>query len=165
MLDDRLATEIRGLGGGDWILAGEGNDTIKGGDGYDRLFGEEGNDSIEGGNDDDDLVGGEGDDWLDGGSGNDALTGGAGADMFVFEAGHGNDIITDFGDGEDLIDITALTDITEFNDLNITASGNDVVIDLSSQGGGYIHIENIAVDDLDTDDFCFYEAPPDSVDM
>ena len=50
-------------------------------------------------------------------------------------------------------------------DLNITASGNDVVIDLSSQGGGYIHIENIAVDDLDATAFCFYEAPPDSVDM
>ena len=44
----------------------------------------------------------------------------------------------------------------------ITASGNDVVIDLSSQGGGYIHIENTAVDDLDEADFCFYEAPSES---
>ena len=156
------------MGGSDWVFAGEGNDTIEGGEGYDRLYGEEGDDSIDGGAHSDGLYGGEGndtlsggedDDWLNGGSGNDSLTGGAGADMFVFEPGHGNDTITDYNDDEDLIDLTALTDITAFTDLTITASGNDVIIDLSGQGGRYIHIENTAVNDLDEEDFCFYEAP------
>ena len=81
------------------------------------------------------------------------------ADMFVFEAGHGTDTITDFNDGEDLLDLTALTDITAFNDLTITADGTTAVIDLTSQGGGTIRVENTAGNDLDEEDFCFYEAP------
>ena len=47
-----------------------------------------------------------------GNSGDDTLTGGAGADTFVFEAGHGDDTITDFTDGEDMTDLSALTGIT-----------------------------------------------------
>ena len=53
MLDDSPATVINALGGSDWVLAGEGNDTINGGTGYDRLYGEEGDDSIDGGADGD----------------------------------------------------------------------------------------------------------------
>ena len=152
ILDGSPATVINALGGHDWVLAGEGNDTINGGDGYDRLFGEEGDDSIDGGADGDLLYGGSGDDHL---------TGGAGADTFVFEAGHGTDTVSDFTDGEDMIDLSALTGITAFSDLTITADGTTAVIDLTSQGGGTIRLENVPVSDLDADDFVFYEAPAD----
>ena len=80
MLDDSPATVINALGGHDWVLAGEGNDTINGGDGYDRLYGEEGDDSIDGGADGDQLYGGSGDDYLSGGAGDDRLYGDSGSD-------------------------------------------------------------------------------------
>ena len=64
----------------------------------------------------DTLDGGADGDRLDGGSGNDELMGGAGNDMFVFDTGDGTDTISDFTDGEDLIDLTSITGITEFND-------------------------------------------------
>jgi Ca2+-binding RTX toxin-like protein len=44
-----------------------------------------------------------GDDLLDGGTGNDVMTGGGGNDTFVFGAGYGNDVVTDFVLGQDLI--------------------------------------------------------------
>ena len=56
--------------------------------------------------------------------------------MFVFDAGDGADTISDFTDGEDLIDLRTITGITEFNDLTVTASGNDVLITMGSDDGG-----------------------------
>ena len=81
----------------------------------------------------------------------------------MFEADHGTDTVTDFANGTDLIDLTALTGIDEFSDLSglITADGATAVIDLTGQGGGTIRLENTAVTDLDADDFDFYEAPID----
>ncbi len=49
------------------------------------------------------LASAAGDDLLDGGTGNDVMTGGGGHDTFVFGAGYGNDVITDFVLGQDLI--------------------------------------------------------------
>ena len=45
-------------------------------------------------------MGEEGNDTIDGGAGNDVLEGGSGADTFVFQPGHGTDLIRDFTDGE-----------------------------------------------------------------
>ena len=102
------------------------------------------------------------DDWVVDGTGDDGLWGGTGADIFVFRAGHGNDTINDFTDGEDVIDLTAFTEITGFADLSIAADGAAAVIDLSTQqGGGTIRLENFDVDDLDADDFRFHEPPQD----
>ena len=88
--------------------AAKGRDTLDGNSGNDRLIGGEGRDT---------LGGGEGDDWLSGGTGTDTLTGGAGADTFVYFAGHGSDTITDFTDGEDVIDLSLLDSISGFDDL------------------------------------------------
>jgi large repetitive protein len=74
------------------------------------------------GNGNDSLDGGSGVDRLYGGGGNDTLTGGAGADRFVFSmrgadnsAGHdGDDTITDFVVGTDVIVLTDLIDVTAF---------------------------------------------------
>ena len=103
---------------------------------------------------DDELDGGAGDDELEGGAGVDTLTGGLGADTFVFAVGHGTDTITDFSPEEsDLIDVSAFTDIAGFASLTLTESGADTVLDLSSQGGGTVRLEDIAVADLAAEDF------------
>ena len=160
--------EIDGGGGHDTLFGDEGDDTLYGGAGSDWLFGGEGGDTLYGGAGSDALIGGEGDDTLDGGAdddtltggtGNDTLTGGAGNDGFYYFPGHGNDTITDFTDGEDVINLTLFKDITQFSDLSVSQDGADVVIDLSGQGGGTLTLENFALSDLDAADFTFYVAP------
>ena len=89
--------------------------------------------------------------------GDDTLTGGEGADTFVFAPGHGNDTITDFTHGEDLIDLSAFGGS---GGLHFAQDGDNAVIDLSEMGGGTITLRNFDVDDLDMNDFLFYEAPP-----
>ena len=93
-----------------------------------------------------------------------ACTGETGADTFVFAAGHGNDTIKyfRFGDDEDLIDLSQITGISGFDDLTITANNGDAVIDLTAQGGSRIRLESISVNDLDAEDFRFYETPTDT---
>ena len=145
----------------DLVWGGEGNDTIDGGAGNDFLRGDGGDDSIDGGAGEDRILGGEGNDtidggagadWIAGGEGNDRLTGGTEADTFAFGADHGNDTITDFADGEDLIDLSALDGVTQFSDLTITADGNDAVIDT---GEGTIRLVGVSTSDLDASDFKF----------
>ena len=140
LIDQSNGTHIRGLGGNDRLLGGEGDDTLEGGAGNDALMGE------------------EGDDTLDGGADDDVLYGGSGEDTFVFQASHGTDTILDFTDGDDTIDLSALTDITGFSDLTITQEGTTAVIDLSSQGGGTIRLDDTAVSDLDAADFTFDDS-------
>ena len=55
----------------------------------------------------DTLEGNSGDDMLEGGAGADTMDGGIGFDTFIFDLGHGMDTITDFRNGQDLIDISA----------------------------------------------------------
>lgn len=79
-----------------------------GGDGNDTLYGGIGDDYLHGGRGDDVLFGGPGNDTLVGGRGNDTLTGGGDADSvnrFHFFDGDGDDIITDFRVGSDLISL------------------------------------------------------------
>ena len=101
-----------------------GNDTLLGYGGNDNLNGNVGNDLINGGKGNDILIGGKGDDTLIGGTGNDVLTGGSGKDVFVLASG-GNETITDFRQGEDVIGLSGgLT----FDQLNITQGNNGAVI-------------------------------------
>ena len=147
LMDDSHGTRIVAMEGSDTVLAGEGDDRLEGGAGHDRLLGEEGNDTLDGGADDDLLWGGRGD------------------DTFVFEPGHGNDTIKDFIDGEDTIDVTAFTDVTALSGLTIFADGTAAVIDLTSQGGGRLRLDNVAVSDPDADDFVFQDASMDGDSM
>ena len=171
MLDNAEGIVTMAKGGYDRIFGGEGDDRIDGGDDADDLYGEEGDDILEGGRGFDRLFGGEGDDRLDGGAGDDLLlggegddefTGGAGADTFIFTPDHGTDTVTDFGDGRDKIDLSALEGIAGFEDLNIETYGTTTVIDLPCCGGGLIRLEGIVADDLDATDFVFYEPPVDA---
>lgn len=60
------------------------------------------------------LIGGGGADILSGGAGVDTLTGGSGADVFVFTRGFSHDVITDFEQGSDRIQI-ARSYLRDFN--------------------------------------------------
>ena len=117
-----------------------------------------GNDFLNAQGNDDKLLGLAGDDTLTGGTGDDTLIGGTGADTFRFAAGHGADTITDFAPNEDIIDLTALPDITGLDSLRISANGNDTVIDLTAHGGGTIRLEGVAADALDAGAFKFWSA-------
>ena len=80
----------------------------------------------------------------------------------MFASGHGDDTVADFTDGEDLIDLSAFTGITQFSDLTVAQVGDNVEIDLSSEsGGGSITLQNVLLADLDETDFVFYETPSD----
>jgi Ca2+-binding RTX toxin-like protein len=89
----------------------------------DHLFGGNDNDDLHGTPGNDYLNGGNGNDLLCGGLGSDILTGGKGKDKFVFAAGKGTDIITDFCKGNDLIGLFGgLT----FNQLSF--AGNNIIV-------------------------------------
>ena len=153
--------ELYGGEGDDYLSGGVGNDLLYGGAGDDTLSSSTGDDTLYGDEGNDTLNGWKGNDSLDGGAGDDVLDGGEGGDTFVFSAGHGNDRIWDFADEEDLIDLTQLSGIAGFNDVTITADGNDAVIDLTAHGGGTIRLENFDVADLDAEDFVFAEPTVD----
>ncbi len=130
--DDRLTggdgdDQLYGKAGKDVLRGGKGNDLLDGGDDRDQLYGGSGNDTIKGGagtdvlrgeGGNDTLDGGSGADTLIGGSGRDLMTGGSGADSFVFTslsdsvAGTARDVILDFEQGLDIIDLSAIDAIT-----------------------------------------------------
>ena len=97
---------LLGGGGADRLLGGLGDDVLHGGRGHDRLTGSDGNDVLDGSG---------GADHLFGGAGSDTMTGGSGADKFVFASLSDTstepimcDIIADFKQGEDKIDLSAI---------------------------------------------------------
>ncbi len=92
--------------------------------------------------------------WIPNETGNDTITGGAGADTFVFASGDGSDTITDFENGTDKIDLSAVSEVSEFNNLTITQEGDDTKIDLGENVGEII-LEDFTSTDLDASDFEF----------
>lgn len=131
----RGVDEINGGENNDTCRGGADNDWIAGGPGLDSLYGDDGNDKIyafapdseasrwgwiddgtgdqiEGGNGNDTLIGGKGNETFTGGAGADVMSGSSGDDIFDFNAASetGNslttcDIITDFQQGHDKIDL------------------------------------------------------------
>ena len=92
-------------------IDGRGNalaNTLTGNDGANLLQGLDGADRLRGGRGDDTLDGGAGRDTLTGGRGADQLTGGADRDVFFFAApAEGGDVLGDFAQGEDRIQVSA----------------------------------------------------------
>jgi Ca2+-binding RTX toxin-like protein len=122
---NNLANVLTGASGSDVLNGGNGNDQLIGGAGADTLSGGNGNDIITGGAD------------------NDRMTGGGNSDTFVFAAGFGSDVITDFdanGGGtladQDLLDISALgiTAATFGTNVHIVDLGNDTQITVDGAG-------------------------------
>ena len=82
--------------GDDRLLGTSGSNTLKSYGGDDRLYGRSGDDALYGGN---------GKDRFDGGRGDDLLYGGSHADIFHFDHGANHDIIKDFENDVDLIQL------------------------------------------------------------
>ena len=121
------------------VLLGSGDDTYDGSQGTV-------NGSILGGAGTDELIGGSGAERLVGGIGNDTLTGNGGADTFVFAPTDlGADVITDFQDGTDLLDVSAFVaaGAIDVNSLNVQQVGNDTLITLAQDNT--VLLENIQV--------------------
>lgn len=165
--------ELRGtvtlLGGDDRFVGGASGEEADGGNGEDRLRGFGGDDTLFGGAGYDTLEGNAGDDLLDGGGrsdiliggmGDDTLTGGGGSDTFVIRRTlNGNDEVTDFQNGTDLVDLSSLG-LSGFSDLQvegiITNDTDSVTINLAALGGsGQIRLEGMSFGDLDASDFIF----------
>ena len=177
---------IYGNDGFDLIYGGDGDDSLNGGNGADTIHGGNGNDSIDGfaaqdvlyggaGNDllngwadgdtmhggegNDTLIGGAGWDRLDGGHGDDELSGGAAAgevDHFVFIRFAGNDVITDFENNIDKIDLTAFS--TSYGAMSgaISDYNGGALIDLNQMGGqGSIWVQGVPASFLNANDFIF----------
>jgi Ca2+-binding RTX toxin-like protein len=103
------------------------------------------------------IVGSESDDILMGMEGNDILTGGLGADTFVFNPEGGDDIITDFSSGDDVIDLSAFSGMGYDSLANVishsTQKDDDVNIDLGN--GDSVTLLGVDLNSLHTDDFLF----------
>ncbi|MEM7059096.1 MAG: calcium-binding protein [Pseudomonadota bacterium] len=136
--------------GADHLDGGDGDDALTGMLGGDVMYGGAGDDQLAGNNGNDDLFGGDGDDTLEGGRMRDTLTGGEGADNFVFSAGAGKDVITDFEDGVDAISF--MIQSFGYEDLRILQDGEDALV---RHAGGQIRITEVDASILDSTDFTF----------
>ncbi|MBX9698517.1 MAG: hypothetical protein K2X74_03715, partial [Acetobacteraceae bacterium] len=121
------------------VLLGAGNDQYRGKHGtlLGELRGGDGNDTLIAGLGDDSVFGDKGVDRLDGGAGDDTLTGGNSNDIFVFTRAGGSDVVADFANDADDLDLTAFR-FTGF--AAVSSRATDVVggllIDLTGLGGG-----------------------------
>lgn len=92
------------------------------------------------------INGSTGDDVIGGWAGDDVLTGNAGADTFEFDtsASFGDDTVTDFTDGTDLLDI-------DYNSVTIgdDGAGNALI----THANGTITLTGVDFNDLDASDF------------
>ena len=131
---------LNGVAGDDQLEGGAGNDILNGGEGSDLLNGDAGNDTLNGDNGNDTLNGGAGNDTLNGGIGQDTLIGGSGndvmtggdyeKDIYIFQSGHGQDIIND--KSYDWTSLQYFNDVkfegANFADAQFLRVGNDLVI-------------------------------------
>ena len=147
-----------GGGGRDNLRAGSGDDTMNGnggadtidaGSGDDIVDGANGSDLIDAGSGDDIIRGGNGADTLEGGAGDDRLTGGARVDTFVFASDGGDDVVTDYEDNLDKIQIEGNV---AFVDIDIDQEGADAVI---SFGAATITLLGQDATELTETDFLF----------
>src|SRR4028119_321665 len=141
---------INGTPGNDNQTGTSGNDIINGSEGDDVLTGLRGWDVLNGGLGNDILSGGKGSDNLNGGLGNDNLVGGAGNDVFVLGAGLGVDTISDFTDGQDILQlINGLT----FGQLSISPETNGTLIRQAGSGEVLASVTGVAPNLIGSEDF------------
>jgi serralysin len=154
--DDTLLGQV----GRDNIQGGDGADNIQGGNGNDRIYAGAGNDTIYGGNNNDFIMDGTGNDRIFGGrgsdtiiftAGNDIATGGFGVDRFAFGAGDGNDHVTDFALGTDVLrldDALWNGNLTAADVIDTYASVGDAGATIFTFGNGEV-LTLTGVSDLD----------------
>ncbi len=152
VVDLQTGTALLGHAQGDVFT---GFENLRGSNLPDYLLGDAGDNVIEGGRGIDRLVGRDGADTLIGGAQNDNLTGGAGADVFVLGVGDGADIIVDWEDGLDRIDISAFG-LATFADVLAHATDLPIgAVRLDLGGGNMIQINGFSTANLDATDVIF----------
>ena len=98
------------------------------------------------------LDAGAGIDLLIGGAGDDTMTGGAGADTFFIADGSGDDVITDFSIGQDIIDVEAL--FIAFERLIISDAAGGTRIDYNNGVSvGSLLLQGVTASSLSSTDF------------
>lgn len=106
-----------------------------------KIIGTEEDDSISGGAGKDTILGGDGNDTINGGKGNDSLSGGEGTNTFLYNTGDGDDIITDYKNG-DIIYLASGTVknavVTKANDYVLTIGSGKITIKDAAEK--YIHV-------------------------
>ncbi len=121
---------ITGNGGDDKLTGNSGNDRIFGNAGNDVINANAGDDTINAGSGNDVVNGGSGHDFISGRGGDDDLRGGGGRDIFDYsDDSEGNDIIRDFTQGEDRIDVRLanISSVSEMAPDTSTAPGDTIL--------------------------------------
>ncbi|AUH33271.1 calcium-binding protein [Paracoccus tegillarcae] len=146
--------------GNDWLIGNGQANVIEGEIGNDVIGGRGGDDILHGNYGRDWLVGDYGDDTLSGGHDRDVLVGGPGADVFVFiEGDKFSDVVRDFDDGVDRLDISAWG-VESRSELSFTNNGDGSVTVIYDEGDVSFIVRSLDGDALDAsqlggDDFIF----------
>jgi len=93
------------------------------------------------------AIGGLANDTLIGNDADNVLTGGLGIDTFVFLSGWGSDVITDFEDGVDLIDLSGAG--ASFADLQISSTAGGAALAFGGETISLAGIDAALVDETD----------------
>jgi len=135
------------IGGGD--ATGDtltGISGLIGGLGDDYLVGNSGDNYLAGGPGNNTLIGGAGNDILVGGSGLNTMTGGTGNDTFVIDPSkltvHVADVITDYTQGQDVIDLSDLLKSLGANAPTTDQQTGDAVSVTFSNGSAHVMVDN-----------------------
>ena len=149
--DDIITTNLPG--GGTSTHAVTGSYKVIAGDGDDRIFASNREDILFGQSGDDVILGGDRSDIIGGGAGLDRMRGGEGADTFIFERGFEIDIIYDFENNTDKLDVSdfGFRDFATNIAARIDVVNGKTVVDLGP--GDRIILIGIATSELDTSDF------------
>lgn len=101
------------------------------------------------------LFGLDGSDLLNGGKGDDYLYGGFQGDTFAFSKGSGHDLVMDFANGLDTIDLRGIDAIDSFADIQAAAKQVSANVVMTFAGGETLTVANFSLAAMTQDDFMF----------
>jgi Ca2+-binding RTX toxin-like protein len=151
--------DVLEVGTAEIVFGGDGDDLLdaSNGGGGNRIFGRDGNDTLIGGMNDR-LSGNNGDDVIFAGSGGSTLVGGDGSDQFWVAYGElpsAANMILDFEAGTDVIGFSGLSNVTEFDDLELIQTGTDTQIRIADQPLTIATLMGVQATTLDSSSFVF----------
>jgi hypothetical protein len=116
-------------------------------------------DVIQGRGGDDKLFGGRGADRISDGSGNDKITGGGASDRLIFVDDGERDVVFDFADGVDLLDLSRIASVSDMGDLSVRQRADGAVVIAYGDAEDRIVLRTdqtgLTAGDIDASDFIF----------